>query len=278
VSDAAAIQAQMASFLRRRRDLGRDDEARRFAEEHLGGNERLSPVEQLEIYREQFYLRHTASLVDDFPGLGGILGQDAWDRLVWDYLESVAQASYDLGDLGAGLAAFVETRDWLEHRELLVDMTRLEYSHMLVFDAPDAASLEPTKLASVPEDAWEHARLAPDPGLHLLALRYPVTALRQKLLAARETADRAPIPLPEPENIYVAVHRRERAIYHDRLEPQAFALLAAIARGEPLGAACTSVASSLNVAVEELGVRLEAWFKDWSERGYLVDIDWARSP
>ncbi len=269
---AAALQAEFAAFLRRRRDLGGDAEARRFAEEHLGGNERLSGVEQLEIYREQFYLRHTASLVEDFPGLGGILGQDSWDRLVWDYLERVPQASHDLAELGAGLASFIEECDWLPHRALLVDMARLEYSHMEVFDAPDAAPLDPEKLAGVPEDAWEHARLVPDPGLCLLELRYPVMTLRRQLIAQRDDLGAPAIPLPAAEPGWFAVHRRERAIYHDRLEPRAHALLSAIARGEPLGAACESAARALAIPVEALAGELERWFSDWSARGYLVDV------
>jgi hypothetical protein len=262
----------MAAFLRRRRDLGKDAEARAFAEEHLAGNERLSGVEQLEIYREQFYLRHTASLVEDFPGVGGILGQDDWDRLIWDYLESEPPTSHDLAELGAGLAAFIETRDWLEHRELLVDMARLEYSHMLVFDAPDAAPLDPAKLAAVPEDAWERALLVPDPGLCLLAQSFPVAALRREIIAQRDDLEAAPIPLPGPEKGFLAVHRRKRAIYHDRLEPRAHALLSAVARGEPLGAACESAARALDITVDTLAAELEQWFADWSARGYLVDV------
>ena len=272
MSDSAALQAQMAAFLRRRRDLGSDDDARRFAETHLTGNDRLSPVEQLEIYREQFYLRHTASLVEDFPGVGGILGQDEWDKLVWDYLATHAPASYDLAELGAELAEFAATRDWLTPRGLVVDMARLEYAHLEVFAAPDAAPLDPAKLAAVPEDAWERARLVTDPGLRLLDLRYPVVELRRALVAAREHGDDAPVALPEPRAGYVAVHRRKLAVFHDELAPDAFTLLTHLARGESLGAACEEAARDANVSVDELGAKLGAWFSDWAACGYVSDV------
>src|SRR5512144_149299 len=110
MTDAAALQSELARFLRLRRDLTKNEDARRFADEHISGNDRLSPVEQLEIYREQFWLRHTESLVEDFPGLGGILGQAAWDELVWAYLAEVAPTSHDLGELGARLPAFIAAR------------------------------------------------------------------------------------------------------------------------------------------------------------------------
>ena len=272
MTDAAAIQAQLAAFLRHRRDLTRDDAARRFAAEHLAGSARLSPVEQLEIYREQFYLRHTASLVEDFPGVSGILGQDDWDRLVWDYLANVAPESYDLSELGAGLAEFASGCTWLEQRELVVDMARLEYAHLLVFDAPDAPPLDPSKLAAVPPDAWESARLVTDTGLQCLRLRYPVVELRSAIVRATEQGDVTDIALPAPQAGYFAVHRRALAIFHDALEADAWALLEHIARGEPLAAACEGAARELGVAVEALGEKLERWFSEWSGRGYFADV------
>jgi len=279
MTNAAAVQAQMASFLRRRRDLAHDEEARRFAEEHLGGNERLSPVEQLEIYREQFYLRHTASLVEDFPGVGGILGQEQWDALVWDYLATVPPVSFDLGDLGAGLADFAATRAWLgERRDLVVEMARLEYAHTEVFDAPDAPPLDAAKLGAVPEDAWERARLVTDPGLRLLRFRHPVIRLRRAVLERNERGDTSPLALPAPETALFAVHRRNLAIFHDELEPNAFALLSALARGEPLGAACEQAAREANVTTETLGAELERWFSTWAARGYLVDVSVSAPP
>jgi len=263
--DAGAVQAELARFLRLRRDLTKNEEARRFADAHLGGNDRLSPVEQLEIYREQFWLRHTESLVEDFPGLGGILGQAAWDELVWAYLAEVPPVSHDLGELGAELPAFIAARAGLEHRELLFDMASVEYSHVAVFAAPDRAKLDPAKLGAVPEDAWERARLVTDPGLRVHRLRYPVVALRRRLVAARDagetaTSDAVPLPAAHAAPEHVAVHRRERLIYHDALEPGAFALLEAVTQGMPLGVACETAARRAEVSVEELGGNLGRWF------------------
>jgi len=272
VTSAAQIQLQMAALLRRPHDLGKDEEARRFAETHLSGNERLSPVEQLEIYREQFFLRHTDSLVEDFPGVGGILGQQAWSPLVWDYLATIAPTSYDLAELGAGFPDFIAGRAGLEQRELLVDMATLEWNHVVVFSAPDRSPLDPAKLASVPADAWESARLVPDPGLRLQRVSYPVVALRRKLVLARDADDDAPIALPDPEPACLAVHRRERLIHHDVLEPPAFELLRAVADGEPLGLACETAAARAGIALETLGQELERWFGAWAARGYVVDV------
>jgi hypothetical protein len=102
VTELSELQSWMAELLVRRRALARDPEVTAAASERVTGNDRLLPVDQVEIYREQFWLRHSASLVEDFPGLGGILGQDDWERLIEEYLEAVPPVAYSLRDLGNG--------------------------------------------------------------------------------------------------------------------------------------------------------------------------------
>lgn len=274
MSDAERIQADLVGFLVRRRDLTTDEEARRFAGEHIAGNDRVSPVEALEIYREQYWLRHTSSLVEDFPGVGGVLGQAEWERLVEEYLVAHPPASFSLRDLGEKLPDFAATRDWLPHRDLVVDMARLEWAHADVFDAPAAGPLAPEKLRAVPEDGWEGVRLVTHPALRLLEVTYPVVELWQRLRASQsdESPGAEPIALPEPEPVKLAVHRRQLEIVHDRLEPDAFTLLSKLVASTPLGLACQSTADELGLAPDEIGQRLESWFATWTARGYLVDL------
>ncbi len=273
MTDADALFAKMAVFLRRRRDLTKDDEARAFADEHLGGNERLLGIAQLEIYREQFWLRHTGSLVEDFPGVGGVIGVASWNRLVEEYLVTFRPESYSLRNLGDRFPAFVGERDWLEERRLASDMARLEWAHVEVFDAEDAPPLAPNRLAAVPDDAWEGARLLLDPGLRVLAFDYPVVPLRRALLRARDAGSSEPLPLPERAPCHLAVHRRERLIHHDALEPLAFALLERVAGGAPLGTACERAAEASGITVDEIGTRVEGWFSEWARLGYIVDVE-----
>jgi hypothetical protein len=270
----AEIQTRIATFLRRRRDLTKDDEARAFAREHIGGNARVSPVEQLEIYREQYWLRHTGSLVEDFPGVGGVLGQTDWERLVEEYLLAHPPTTFSLRELGENLPDFASTREWLPHRELVVDMARLEWAQVDVFDAPEAAPLAPEKLRAVPEDAWERVRLVPNPSLRLLRTHYPVLELRRRLLVAQSSTPTSddPIPLPEPETVHLAICRQKLVIDHERLDPSAFTLLSKLSRSIPLGEACESTASELSLEPEAIARELETWFATFTSRGYIVDL------
>lgn len=265
----AALQSRIVSFLERRRDLTKDEEARAFAEEHIAGNARVSPIEQLEIYREQYWLRHTGSLIEDFPGVSGVLGQSDWERLVEEYLVAHPPTTFSLRELGQSLPDFASGRDWLVHRELIVDMARLEWAYVEVFDAPDAAPIAPEKLAEVPEDAWESVRLVLNPALRLLRVGYPVVELRKKLLVAADDA----IPLPERDPRHLAICRRNLAIEHDALDPRAFALLSKLSRSVALGAACEATAKDLSLTSDEVARELETWFATFTARGYVVDLE-----
>jgi hypothetical protein len=127
-----------------------------------------------------------------FPGLGGILGQTNWERLLEEYLERHPPTSFLLRDLGDRLAGFVEQSDWLPERELCADMARLEWSYVEVFDAADTPPLDPAELAKIPEHAWEHAQVELAPAIQLLAVGHPVADLRRQIRAGHEP--RSPLP------------------------------------------------------------------------------------
>jgi hypothetical protein len=179
MSELSALQEQLARALQHGAALERDAAWTAFANEHIGGNDRLSPVEQLEIYREQYWLRHTSSLVEDFPGLGGILGQADWERLCEQYLLEVKPVSYTLRDLGQRLPEVIARSGWLPHRQLCLDMARLELAYIDVFDAPDSPVLVPERLAAVGEADLGHARLVVAPCVRLLEVGFKVADLRR---------------------------------------------------------------------------------------------------
>jgi hypothetical protein len=264
MDDAALseLQAWLAAVLRRRRALPADPELARLAREHVTGNDRLAPVEQLEIYREQFWLRHTGSLIEDFPGLGGILGQSGWERLLEEYLLAHPPASFTLRDLGQELPDFVARADWLENRELCADMARLEWAYLEAFDAADCEPLAPAALAAIPEAAWESARLELAPSLRLLELDFPVADLRRAIRGEQLVK----IPARQPTKL--AVHRLNRELFDRKLPDVAFALLSRLAQGLSLGAACEQVAE----ATPGLEASLGDWFRQWAELGWIARV------
>jgi hypothetical protein len=274
VTRLAELQHWVVQHLQSPRGLARSETISREAVDRLTGNERLKPVEQLEIYRQQFWLRHTASLVEDFPGLGGILGQAEWERLVEAYLEAGSPESWTLRELGRGFPAHVSASFSLPHHALCSDMARLEWQFIELFDAADCPPLDLTKITRLPAGALETGRILLNPALSLLRVGYAVADLRQRLLARRSTAPEQPAPaIPEPEPQLLVLYRAEdRRLYHRPVGPEAFALLEGMGRGLPLVAACEHALEQAPEHAERLQRNVGTWFQDWAKRGWIVDV------
>jgi hypothetical protein len=274
VSELTELQHWVVRHLQSQRALPHQAEVRSEALERLTGNDRLEPVEQLEIYREQFWLRHTASLVEDFPGVGGILGQSDWERLVEGYLQAHGPRSWTLRDLGRQFAEYVERCPDLAHQRLCSDMARLEWAFIELFDAADCPPLDLQKLASLPPSALESGQIILSPALQLLEVSYPVADLRMQLLESRRNAEAGRgVDIPDPVAQQLVLYRAaDRRLYHRPLNPEAFALLSALDRGLSLVRACEHALNAWPEHAERLQQGVAGWFQAWAQQGWIVDV------
>lgn len=270
----AELQRWVAEHLRSQRALDRNPATVEQARGRLTGNDRLRPVDQLEIYREQFWLRHTSSLVEDFPGVGGILGQEHWEPLVESYLQTYVSESWTLRDLGRHFPEHVERSRGLPHHALCTDMARLEWRFIELFDAADCPALDLSKLATLPAGTLETGQIVLNPALALLEVSYPVADLRRELLARRTRgADAPPVAIPEQRAQQLVLYRADdRRLYHRPVGPEAFALLGALRRGMSLVAACEHALEQSPEHAERLQRNVGSWFQDWAKRGWIVDV------
>jgi len=272
-SPLRAVQHFIASQLGKVQGLPKSAEASAGAAHWLTGNDRLSPVEQLEIYRQQFWLRHTNSLVEDYPGVSGILGQQQWEALVESYLTSFPPNSWTLRNLGDRFARHIAERPETPHQQLCTDMARLEWLYTELFDAPEPNRLDPNRLRAIGDDEWEHARLTLSPALRLLQTSFPVAPLRRRLRqAASGELDQA-IGIPEASPQHLVLFRStDRTLRYDDLDPSAFALLQALQGGWALLEACESAAEQVPGSEERIASRVGDWFATWGSRGWIVDV------
>jgi hypothetical protein len=270
-SELDQIQTFFAEQLRKRRALPNDAALTERARAVVSTTGRLSAVERLEIYREQFWLRHTASLVEDFPGVSGILGQAAWQPLVEGYLEAHPPHSYTLRDLGLRFPEYVAAERSLDHHALCCDMARLELAYLEIFDAADAPPLNASALAGIPEDAWERARITLHPALRLLRVGYPVAELRKQLFRAQTSGESVPIPAPGAECLLL--FRHDLSMFHESLDAGAYALLQALARGVPLVPACELAQAEMPEEAASIAENVGAWFESWAARGFIAGVE-----
>lgn len=245
-------------------------------------NDRLTSLERLQIYNQQYWFRLMSSFSEDFPGLQSLLGERKFEKLAVAFLDECPSESYTLRNLGARLEA------WLgKHRQYIagvervaLDMVKLEWADIDAFDASELPRLAGS--ASGQLTGATVFRLQPH--LHLLTLAYPVDELLLKirgLNAKHETVSNAVLEfpqkprikrssLPRPGKVYVAVYRSQGRVYFKRLTRDGFALLQALGEGQRLEKAIEVALVRPGRRLDRIGPQLQEWFADWSSLGWFA--------
>jgi len=252
---------------------------RSVAEEIIKPNDRLTSFERLEIYNRQYWFRILSALSEDFPGLRTIIGEHRFDKMAVEYLYDCPSRSFTLRNLGSRLESWL--RQHPQHiagnEPIALDMVRLEWAEIESFDEAARPRLTESDLPALGPDP--HFQLQPH--IRLLDLRYPVDDLLIKVRSELEESDIVSNAvterthsrsrrrrLPEPQPIFLAVHRSDNTVYFKRIDQEAFTILRALRDGMTVSSAVDEVDWS-GRDIEEAMADVQKWFAYWSASGWF---------
>src|SRR5215813_6781834 len=131
-------------------------------------NDRLTAVERLEIYNRVYWFRILSALADDFPGLRAVVGQKRFDKLISAYLSDRPSQSFTLRNLGSRLESWMREHPEFtpKNARLALDMARLEWADIDVFDSAELPAMDAKDLTTLGENPVLHLQ----PYLRLLDL------------------------------------------------------------------------------------------------------------
>jgi hypothetical protein len=243
-------------------------------EKVLTRSKALTALERLQIYGSAYYARLLECMREEFPVLVYALGEETFNAFAFAYLQKYPSRSYTLNQLGAAFPRFLaETRPDGEKEtwpDFIVDLATLEWTFSEVFDGPGVEGepiLDAARLQAIPPEKWTEARLIPVPCLRLLTLRYPV---HQYYTAVRRQEEVTP---PEPAETFLAVTRREYVVRHYPVERTAFGLLKQILSGQSIGDAIHAVTEAAEYDLDQLALRLQEWFRNWTAEGFFRSVE-----
>ncbi len=255
-----------------------------IANEIIKPNDRLTSFERLEIYNRQYWFRILSALAEDFPGLRSILGEKRFEKMAIAYLWDCPSHSFTLRNLGSRLEGWLRAHP--EHmakvETIALDMVRLEWAEIEAFDEQAKPKLTEADLPNRGADP----KFELQPHIRLLDLHYPVDdlliSIRSELeevdIVSNAVAERVVHSrskrrvMPEPERIYLAVHRVEGSVYFKRVDREAFTILSALREGKPLSEAVDAVDWS-DRPLEEASANVQQWFAYWSAQGWFCKAE-----
>ncbi len=251
------------------------------AEAIIKPNSRLTSFERLEIYNRQYWFRVLSCFADDFPGLRVIIGLQKFEAMSRAYLNDCPSVSFTLRNLGSQLELWLRHNPkWIAANERLsLDMVRLEWAHIEAFDGAFEPVLTPADI----ESAGLDLKIKLQPYVRLLELAYPVDDMlihvRQYEGDAGTSSNSARLgqlrrhvrrfATPEPESIYLAVHRMEDSVYYKRLEHECYRMLEALSVGQSLENSIDIAFENSSIPDEERLPALQGWFANWAELGWF---------
>ncbi len=268
-----------SEHMRRRTRDGKS--IKKIVEKVIKPNDRLTSFERLEIYNRVYWFRILSSLAEDFPGLRAVIGQRQFDKVIATYLRDCPSESFTLRNLGSRLEGWIHKhpRYTTPRTRLALDMVRLEWADIDVFDSAEFPALSEKDLHNLGEDP----RFVLQPYIRLLDLAYPVDELllnireneeQENDIASNVVLERVQRAtkrprLPRAQKVYLAVHRQDNVNYFKRLDPEGFALLRALQEGKTLSQAIEVAVKWTNRPVDQVTGQLRDWFANWSSLGWF---------
>ncbi len=252
-------------------DAWRSAEAQRLlpfeeAVELVRSSSALSSVDRIGVYRKMFFLRMTESMAIDYPAVRSFLGEDEFDRLIAEeYVRQFPSSSHTLNHLGRNFPEFFR-QSRHPHKDLLVDLARLELAVTNNMDAEELPLLTKETVAAVRPEQWSDVTLVPVAALEILSFDHTV---HEYLDAVNDGAE---LPAIRREKSFVVVYRKSYRTFWDSLTEEQYTLLQSLITGVPFGTAIQSLADRFPGAEERLQGELFRWFNEWVSSGFFSSI------
>lgn len=210
------------------------------------------------VYYDAYRMRLAEFLSNDFPILRARLGDEAFGRLIEDYILSAPSRQRNARWYGARLPDFMhETAPWRANRGA-IDLARFERALSDAFDAADAPLSSIDVLADICAEDWPRIAFEFHPSFMLLDLARGTVQIYGAL-----AADEEPPALQQDEEAIVFWRKDGQSFYRPVAEDERLALMEG-RWGKKFSDICTLLAflgSDVNVTQRVAGF-LSQWFAD----------------
>ena len=236
------------------------------------GDDRMNPIEHVEVYANGYFYRLLEVLGQDFPATSAIVGVDNFHNLVTGYIIEYPPSAPSIDHAGINFGAYLGTHPLLEHWPFLADLARLERATLDSFGAADAPALDADALRALAPAAWPVLALRAHPSTRLVECTWRVDEV---LRAVADGADSSAIALPAPLGAggAIAVWRRNTRVAYRVVEPgEAAALrLALAASGATFAVICEAIAAAAD-QVDDVAALINRMLARWLADGLMLAL------
>ena len=223
-------------------------------------------VERTLIYSNGYKVRIHEALGEVYETIQMILGEEAFEKLAYEYADHYPSRYYNLSHTGQHLAEFVRKEPlWLKQYPFLKDLAQFEWQASKAFHAHDQPAVDLMKLSKIPMESWEKATFVFQPSISIVESKWPLLRLWK---AQKEKTSVAKIE-PSKQSEYFLIGRQAYQIRCESLDEKQFQLIQALLRGLDLGAALEKLAEDSD---DKEPYPVMEWFARWAQDGLIIDV------
>jgi hypothetical protein len=134
---------------------------------------------RLQVYRNNTFSSLTAALKDTFPVVCQLVDERFFGYAAREYIAAHPPAAPRLAEYGADFADFLAGFEPARRLTYLPDVARLEWAINGAYHAADTRSLDPARIAALPQERYAALHLVPHPSCRLFASEFPVDRIWQ---------------------------------------------------------------------------------------------------
>jgi hypothetical protein len=188
----------------------------------------ISPAIRLGFYRANVFENYRKALRLTYPAVEKLVGHGFFDGLAKEYIRRYPSHSGDVGRHGEQFAEFLRHHASVQELPYLTDVARLEWCLEESFNEQDVQPLPLQRLASVPEEHYQHLRFLLAPSCRLMSSDFPVNRIWDVCQPTQE--GQGDVDLREG-GVDLLIHRQGFSVTVQALRPGEFTLLVALSIG-----------------------------------------------
>ena len=146
---------------------------------------RADPDTQLSIYSYAYRARLKEVLASDFPAMLMALGDERFNQLADEYINTYPSRYFSLRDFGRQLPSFIsdliQKNESYKEMHWLHELATFEFTLGQTFDAADATRFSEQDMATILPDAWPDLRFTLHPSVDFLKLEWNTVEMWQAL-------------------------------------------------------------------------------------------------
>ncbi|MBA4118693.1 MAG: hypothetical protein C0514_07360 [Candidatus Puniceispirillum sp.] len=226
------------------------------AQAWIRSKEDFAPEAQLGVYIKGYRLRLNHLTKNDYPALELYLGEEAFQRLLTDFVEVTSSDHFNIARYSAKFPDFLKSQ--LPQDIFAHELCALENALTQLADEAETIPLAPHHLEGVTPLTLMEMHLLPRRALALLTFTHDIDAYFSAFM------DNLPLPTPDPTPSYIAVFRHEGDMWRLPLEKDEYIFLQALFSGKTVGEAFEALPEDFDQE------KISVWFSRWISNSMLA--------